>query len=121
MSRIRKARELRDEGFTLIELMIVIVVLGILAGIVVFGLGTFKSESQLGACKADVKQYQTAVDAFMALPSNTTNAVPADVAALQSKNLLKTTAPATESISWDSSGNVTGTYDPGDGSAVPCV
>jgi prepilin-type N-terminal cleavage/methylation domain-containing protein len=118
MSRIRKARELRDEGFTLIELMIVIVVLGILAGIVVFGLGTFKSESQLGACKADVKQYQTAVDAYMALPSNPTNAVPT-VADLQAKNLLKTLAPATEVMTIDpATGDVTGTYDPGSGAVA---
>jgi general secretion pathway protein G len=120
MSRIRKARELRDEGFTLIELMIVIVVLGILAGIVVFGLGTFKSESKLGACKADVKQYQTAVDAYMALPSNTTNAVPA-VTDLTAKNLLKTLAPADETISIDpATGDVTGTYDD-NGTAVACA
>jgi prepilin-type N-terminal cleavage/methylation domain-containing protein len=122
MSRIRKAREMRDEGFTLIELLIVIVVLGILAGIVVFGLGTFKSESKLGACKADVKQYQTAVDAYMALPSNPTNTVPT-ITDLTGGNFLKTTAPTDEAIAIaPADGTVTGTYDPGGGAAlVDCV
>jgi prepilin-type N-terminal cleavage/methylation domain-containing protein len=120
MSRIRKAREMRDEGFTLIELLIVIVVLGILAGIVVFGLGTFKSESKLGACKADVKQYQTAVDAYMALPSNTTNAVPTE-AQLLAGDFLKSGAPTGENMVIDATtGDVTGTYT--DGAATPaCV
>jgi prepilin-type N-terminal cleavage/methylation domain-containing protein len=66
MSRIRQARELRDEGFTLIELLIVIVVLGILAGIVVFGVGTFRTDSQTAACKADLKTVSVAADAWNA-------------------------------------------------------
>jgi prepilin-type N-terminal cleavage/methylation domain-containing protein len=110
VQRIRKVQNEREGGFTLIELLIVIVVLGILAGIVVFGLGTFKSEAKLGACKADVKQVQTAVDAFIALPSNLDNHVPADYAELQTKSLLKTLPAADETIAWDGAGLVTGTY-----------
>jgi prepilin-type N-terminal cleavage/methylation domain-containing protein len=64
--QMRKARELRDEGFTLIELLIVIVVLGILAGIVVFGVGTFRSDANTAACKADLKTVSTAADAYFA-------------------------------------------------------
>ena len=66
MSKIRQARELRDEGFTLIELLIVIVVLGILAGIVVFGVSTFRSDSQTAACKASLKTVNVAADAYNA-------------------------------------------------------
>ena len=66
MSKIRQMRELRDEGFTLIELLIVIVVLGILAGIVVFGVGTFRSDSQAAACNADMKTISVAADAWNA-------------------------------------------------------
>jgi prepilin-type N-terminal cleavage/methylation domain-containing protein len=123
VQRIRKVQNEREGGFTLIELLIVIVVLGILAGIVVFGLGTFKQEAKLGACKADVKQVQTAVDAYMALPSNTTNAVPimADLTG-GTPPLLKTSPPTDETILIDAStGNVTGTYADSATTTAPCA
>ena len=90
--RIERIRETRqdDEGFTLIELLIVIVVLGILAGIVVFGVGTFRTDSQTAACKADVKTVGVAADAYDAK----TGAYPADVATLVTNKYLKA-APAT--------------------------
>jgi prepilin-type N-terminal cleavage/methylation domain-containing protein len=60
--RTRKA----DDGFTLVELLIVIVVLGILAGIVVFGVANFKGQADTAACKANVKTVQVAIDAYSA-------------------------------------------------------
>jgi len=53
----------REEGFTLIELLIVIVILGILAGIVVFAVGSARSDSVSSACKADAKTVSTAAEA----------------------------------------------------------
>ena len=94
VQRVRKLQNQREDGFTLIELLIVIVVLGILAGIVVLGLGTFRDDAQIAACKADLKQVQIASDAFMAKPSNLTGAPAANVAALVAGGLLKA-APAT--------------------------
>jgi general secretion pathway protein G len=64
LTRFNKMRN--EEGFTLIELLIVIIVLGILVAIVLFSLGTFKSDSQTAACKADVKQLVTAETAYLA-------------------------------------------------------
>jgi prepilin-type N-terminal cleavage/methylation domain-containing protein len=64
LHRLRKTQEEREGGFTLIELLIVIVVLGILAGIVVFGVGTFRADSQAAACRADLKTVSVAADAF---------------------------------------------------------
>src|SRR4051794_19948741 len=61
---LAKLRPSKDEGFTLIELLIVIIVLGILVAIVLFSLGTFKSDSSLAACKADLKQVRTAETAY---------------------------------------------------------
>lgn len=62
-----RARSLRqDGGFTLVELLIVIVVLGVLGGIVVFGVANFKADATSAACKADVKTAQTASDAYIA-------------------------------------------------------
>ena len=65
MNRLRNRRNL-EGGFTLIELLIVIIVLGILVAIVLFSLGTFKSDSAVAACKADVKQVKTAETAYFA-------------------------------------------------------
>ena len=56
----------RDErGFTLLELMIVIVVLGILAGIVLFRVGGFRSEAMSSACATDVRTLATANAAYV--------------------------------------------------------
>jgi prepilin-type N-terminal cleavage/methylation domain-containing protein len=43
----------RDAGFTLIEIMIVIVVLGLLAAVILFALGGITGKSAQAACRAD--------------------------------------------------------------------
>src|SRR3954469_8135763 len=63
IERIREARN-NESGFTLIELLIVIIILGVLAAIVLFALGTFKSDSAVAACKTDRKQVETAEIAY---------------------------------------------------------
>ena len=45
--------EEKDQGFTLVELLIVIVILGILATIVVFAVRGITDKGQKSACKAD--------------------------------------------------------------------
>lgn len=66
IKRLREARQSDASGFTLIELLIVIVVLGILAGIVVFGVGTFKKDSETAACKANNRSVEVAAAAYAA-------------------------------------------------------
>ncbi|MCU1379773.1 MAG: prepilin-type N-terminal cleavage/methylation protein [Acidimicrobiales bacterium] len=56
----------REDGFTLIELMIVMVVLGILAGIVLFGVGTFSGDAGNSRDAANTRQCQTATAAWHA-------------------------------------------------------
>jgi general secretion pathway protein G len=55
-----------EQGFTLVELLIVIVILGILAGIVVFAVGNLTSNAKTNACATDKATMQSAVEAFKA-------------------------------------------------------
>jgi general secretion pathway protein G len=61
---MQRARE--EAAFTLIELMIVIVILGVLAGIVIFAVGGITNTGNLAACKSDVKTVSVAVEAYLA-------------------------------------------------------
>jgi general secretion pathway protein G len=82
-SRIPESR--RDDGFTLIELLIVIVVLGILAAIVVYAVGSARSDSVASSCKADVKTINTASEAY-----NVKNgSYASSIAALKASNFIK--------------------------------
>ena len=87
---LKKLQPRKDEGFTLIELLIVIIVLGILVAIVLFSLGTFKSDSAVAACKADVKQVKTAETAYFAKNNAYTT-----VAGLVSANYLQSAPSST--------------------------
>jgi general secretion pathway protein G len=62
---INRLREKRDEqGFTLIELLIVVIVLAILAAIVVFALGTTRSDSVHSACATSEKSVELSAEAI---------------------------------------------------------
>lgn len=70
--RLRAAQS--EDGFSLIELLIVIVILGVLSGIVVFGVGTFRGDADAAACQADVKAYNVAKSAYkVKFPTSTPN------------------------------------------------
>lgn len=56
----------KDEGFTLVELLIVIVILGILATIVVFAVRGITDQGQENACKSTAKSYEVAIEAWYA-------------------------------------------------------
>lgn len=55
-----------DDGFTLIELMIVMVVLGILAGIVILKVGTVREDAIRSSCASDIRTLATANLAYAA-------------------------------------------------------
>ena len=66
---VQRARD-EESGFTLIELMIVIVILGVLAGIVIFAVGGITDNGNVAACKSDVKTISVAVEAYKAKNGN---------------------------------------------------
>jgi prepilin-type N-terminal cleavage/methylation domain-containing protein len=61
-----EATEKQDKGFTLVELLIVIVILGILATVTVFAVRGITDQGKASTCKADSKTLQTAYEAFQA-------------------------------------------------------
>ncbi len=55
-----------DKGFTLVELLIVIVILGILATVTVFAVRGITDKGTTSACAADKKTMEVAVEAYFA-------------------------------------------------------
>ena len=56
----------KDKGFTLVELLIVIVILGILATVTVFAVQGITTRGKEATCDADYKTYETAIQAYYA-------------------------------------------------------
>ena len=56
----------QDKGFTLVELLIVIVILGILATVTVFAVTGITNKGKTSACQSDLKVIQTAEEAYNA-------------------------------------------------------
>jgi prepilin-type N-terminal cleavage/methylation domain-containing protein len=61
-------RSVAEKGFTLVELLIVVVILGILAGIVVFAVGNLTDSADNKACITEGETFRTAVAAYRAGP-----------------------------------------------------
>src|SRR3979409_1886796 len=56
----------QDKGFTLVELLIVIVILGILATVTVFAVTGITNKGKTSACQSDATTLQTAEEAYNA-------------------------------------------------------
>jgi len=79
----------QDKGFTLVELLIVIVILGILATVTVFAVRGITDTGQANACAVEQRTLTTAIEAYYAQNQSD----PADAATLVSSGLLQE-APA---------------------------
>ena len=67
-----EVQEQHDKGFTLVELLIVIVILGILATVTVFAVRGITDQGKAATCKSDSKTLQTAYEAYSAQYGGTT-------------------------------------------------
>ena len=61
----------QDKGFTLVELLIVIVILGILATVTVFAVRGITDQGQTSACAADKQTLQVALESYYAQEGTT--------------------------------------------------
>jgi prepilin-type N-terminal cleavage/methylation domain-containing protein len=112
--RLRVFRR-NDSGFTLVELLIVIVILGVLAGIVVFAVGGITDRGEMSACKAATKTTEVAVETYRA---NNSGHVPTTLDVLVSAGYLKelpSNAGTKYTVSYDQKGpdNTVDTADDG--------
>lgn len=90
----------KDEGFTLVELMVVVLIIGILVAIAIPVFNAAKTNAQTKSCFANERTVDGAARSYEA----ETGALPADVAALVTATYLKA-APvcpvATNTYSYD--------------------
>jgi general secretion pathway protein G len=109
--RIAAIRERRgtDSGFTLIELLVTVIILGVLAGVVVFAVGQFNSDGVAAACKADAKNVEIAYEAMYAK----TGTKPATIAAMVPAYLKEAPSTAKYTITLNADGTATGAVNGG--------
>jgi type IV pilus assembly protein PilA len=99
----------RDKGFTLVELLIVIAILGVLATITVLSVRGISNNSQASACRADAKAYQLAIESYAAQNNGT---LPTE-AQLLSSGLIKNTSSRVD-VASAAGGTAPNTYIIGD-------
>jgi len=88
---LQKMRRTNDKGFTLIELMIVIAIIGILAAIAIPNFISYRNKSYCAGAENDANTVAAALANYFAIPSHTTMPTMAN---LKTEKLTNNNAPA---------------------------
>ena len=104
-----------DRGFTLVELLIVIVILGILATVTVFAVRGITNQGKESACAADKKTIEVAAEAYMAQKGS----YPATATAMKDEGFLR---DVSTNFTYTAPASAAGTYTlTGTGTCAPPV
>jgi len=114
----RGGDNLIERGFTLVELLLVIVILGILAGIVVFAVGNMTGNAKTTGCNAEKTTISDALESYKANTGTYPTAAAAGGGAHKAMDLLTGNAATTPAFGnllktvpadydIDNSGNIT--------------
>lgn len=96
---------MNKKGFTLIEMLIVVAIVGLLASVVVLGIGNARERARDAKRAGDIRQIQNAAEAFYA----TNNTYPANLGQMDGAPTLGPNGTGDE-YGWESTGS---TYNVG--------
>lgn len=102
----------KEQGFTLVELLVTIAIMGVLFGIVTLALNGLSTNATANTKAAELDQVQTAVDIYLAVnyPGTTTvtaQTVSGPVTTAADFATYMRSLPSQYNYTWDTNGNVT--------------
>ena len=119
--RGRREGKLGQLGFTLVELLVVVLILGVLAAVVVFSVGGITTRGKSASCQTEVREVRTAIEAWKAQNTGNPGSLQVVVNAglletVPNKNAANGNPPSPSAVAGYVYTPATGVYNPGAGS-----